>query len=59
MPDVLRPGDKLIVGIPVGSTLETADRGKKDFAIKFPGCELVYIVGAVGMIIYRPEATDA
>ena len=54
MSELMRPGDTLIVGIPVGHHVPRIEEMKQRFRDLVPGCEIVYISGASGMTIYRP-----
>jgi hypothetical protein len=59
MPEIMRPGDTLLIGIPAGLVTAHLEDMKEKFREKFPGVEPVFLVGLQGAVIYRPEATDA
>lgn len=59
MSEVMRPGDTLIVGIAPGFSIAQVQKMKVKFREMIPGCEIVYVAGATGMTIYRPNASGS
>jgi hypothetical protein len=53
----VRPGDKLVVRVPVDSTREMVEEARARLADRLPGVEVVFI-GAEQLLVYRPDDSN-